>query len=297
MKKKKVFIFGMVFLCGLFFIVSFLNQKNKNIPELVDVHPVSMTHGMLLEEITTPNMIKNSSDILIGTVISKEPFNSVNSLFSVSVEEVLAGSINTELIDVYVSDNALNINDSYIFFLSEMSSTLYPKDFYVQHPEFILKVEDGNVTRLVDPYSQQYVAPFVDEKYNNLSILKEYLIDNKTKIAANKVKAIDKASNVKELFSLSDNIIEVKVVNVLPGNDYLSTVEFQVTERYKGNKDFGDLYSTLLPMPVNPGENYLLFLVNNKEGGNVTLTTREGSITHKDSIKYTEIIQQIQTNK
>lgn len=98
----------------------------------------------------------------------------------------MAGSINENFIEVYAYNTALNLEDQYVFFLNKQHSSGLPLDFYVQHPEFIKKIENDQLLRLKNSESQEYIPPFVKEEYNNLSFLENHVLNNKPRIANNK---------------------------------------------------------------------------------------------------------------
>ncbi|MEQ6391253.1 hypothetical protein RZN22_18415 [Bacillaceae bacterium S4-13-58] len=295
--KKYVGLIGLiVILVGGTLILFNMLQVQRSDLELVQVEQHSKVEGLLFEELTFDNLInKYSSDIVMGTIEEKAPFTNTNNLFTVRVEETLSGNIDSDKIDVYVVDeDLLEIGEKYILFLSENSSTLYSKDFYVQFGQFVLKVSnDDNILRLVNTETNEYVEPFVDDEYNKVNSLSEY-IKEKTRNKKNPdkaSKAIDKASSIKELNSMSNHIIEINAIRVEPIKNNLSMVEFDLIKTYKGGK-LNNVHALLLPdNEVEQGKTYLLFLKNN--GESVTLATREGSIIEKNDMEYGKVMKSL----
>ncbi|RTR36090.1 hypothetical protein EKG37_00600 [Robertmurraya yapensis] len=287
--------FGLIVIIGAVILILFIiHQLEASDLELVQVEQHSNAQGLLLEELTFDNIVnKYSTDIVVGTVEEKSPFTNTNNLFKVMVEDTLTGDIDNEKIEVYVADEELlEIGEKYILFLSENSSTLYSKVFYVQFGQFILKVENNDVLRLVNIEKKEYVEPFVDDKYNKKDSLSQYIKEKtKNKVPDEASKAVDRASSIKELHSLSDHIIEIRAIQVEPIKNNLSMVKFDLIKSYKGG-ELKNVHALLLPdNAVESGKNYLIFLRNN--GESVTLATREDSIVEKNDLEFGKIIESL----
>jgi hypothetical protein len=216
----------------------------------------------------------------------------------VQIDEAVSGDFENEVIHVYVlDDDLLEVGKQYIFFLSEASYTEYPIDFFVQFPEFILKVENNHVLRLVDSFRKEYIEPFVDKKYNQVDELIKYMKQHrKEQVRTKSEKAIDKMSCVDELLSYADHVIEIKAGGVIPVDNNLAIVNYEILKKYKGG-DFHNNYSLLLPDVIQEGDTYLLFLKDTGErsGESVTLATRQGSIINRESAEYDEYLKYLLT--
>lgn len=291
---RKLYIGLIVIIVAAVLIIFNILQPQASDLELVHVEQHSKAEGLLFEELTFDNLVnKYSSDIVMGTVEEKLPFTNTNNLFTVKVEDTLSGNIDSDIIEVYVADEELlEIGEKYILFLTENSSTLYSKDFYVQFGQFILKIENDHVLRLVNIETNEYVEPFVDGKYNKTDSLRQYIKEKaKNKIPDVAPKAVEQASSIKELYSLSDHIIEISANQVEPIKNNLSMVKFDLNKTYKGG-ELKNIHAFLLPdNAVVAGKTYLLFLKNN--GESVTLATREGSIIEKNNNEYEKVIKSL----
>jgi len=217
----------------------------------------------------------------------------------VQIDEAVSGDFDNEVIHVYVlDDDLLEVGKQYIFFLSEASYTEYPIDFFVQFPEFILKVENNHVLRLVDSLRKEYIEPFVDKKYNQVNELIKYMKQNrKEQVRTKSEKAIDKMSSVDELLSYADHVIEIKAGGVIPVDNNLAIVNYEILKKYKGG-DFHNIYSLLLPDVIQEGDTYLLFLkdIGERSGESVTLATRQGSIINRESAEYDQYLKYLLTD-
>lgn len=290
---KKLFI-GLLCaaIIGLAGVTVYSLQAQDDIA-LADAHYVGLAQGLYHDEFTFDNIInKFSTHIAAGTVIDSAPLSETRTLFTVQLEQTLAGHFDHDQALVYVvDDRSLQLGEKYLLFLSEFSSTLYEQDFFVALEEFILKIENGIVHRLIDPELNEFVLPFADHEYNHYEQLIEYISQNvkQRNMLPTGSKAVEEYASLDELQENSDHIFEIRAEDVLPVNNNLALVDYEIIQTYKGG-ELNNVYYLLLPDSVEKNDVYLLFLKEDPSGS-VTLSTRKGSIIQKDSTEYEEVVQ------
>jgi len=256
---------------------------------------ITSVQGLSTSDLTYEKLVKElTSNILIGRVVDKDLLNDTKEVYKVRVDEHVIGETNSNEILIYTgSANVLEIGEQYLFYLTEFSSPMYDKDFYVQHLEFILKInENGSVERLIDEYSKEYEPPFVDEKYNELSNL---VLVTKQKFSKVKQKNMAKTNislSDKNMVSNADHIVEIKVLSVEEINNGIAQVTYNLIEKHK-NGNIDNSYPLLIPERlVEKGKEYLVFLTKNSTEG-YKLLTKENSVILKGSSEYWEIVKDI----
>lgn len=298
MKKIFITLIGLVVIVGGLIFFNQVSSSNKDLA-IKDTAVNSGVYGLRKYELTYENLInKMSTNVLIGVVTGKEVLNNEKEVFKVSVQEQILGETNSKEILIYSSnDNFLELEQKYFFILSEHSSSVYDKDFYVQDREFVLKVlNDGSLERLIDVYEKKYEAPFINNKYNKVDELVSYTKENFSKKNNAHSKAIKKIDSNQKLADASDHIIEIKIQKVIDVDNGLVIVDFEIIKKHKnGNLDNGAIkHSMVLPQRViGSDKEYLVFLTESYDTS-VTLTTRENSIIAKSDSLYNTIIEEIE---
>jgi len=296
---KKIFI---TLICLVVTVggIIFFNHTASSYTDIAikDTEVNSGVHAIRKFDLTYENLInKGSTNVLVGIVTGKEVLNNDKEVFKVSVMEQILGETNSKEILVYASnDNLLELEEKYFLLLSEHSSSVYDKDFYVQDTDFVLKVlNDGSLARLIDVYEKKYEAPFVKNKYNNINELILYTEENFKKKNNSHSKAIKNLDSTQKLADKSDHIIEINILDIINTDNGLAIVDFEITKKYKnGNLDNGaNKHSMILPQKsVISDDEYLVFLTE-RHDTSVTLTTRENSLIAKSDSLYKTIINDI----
>ncbi|MBE1555120.1 hypothetical protein [Sporosarcina limicola] len=295
MKKSLIaMLFSGIIIVGSIFIYN-TNSFNKNIA-IKEVQLNNGTYGIEKFKPTYENIInEGSTNVVLGVIEGKETLNDEREVFKVAVQEQVLGETTSKEILVYTSnDELLEMGGKYFLLLSENSSTLYDKDFYVQNGEFVIKiVEDGSLVRLIDVFEKKYESPFIDDKYNNVNELIAYTKENFSKNNTVQTKALTSLKSNKKLVNKADHIIEIRVLNLTEAKNGLAIVDYEIIEKHK-NGNLDNVHKLLLPKKaITTGEEYLMFLDELEDGG-VTLTTRENSIIVKSSNMYHELINDIE---
>ncbi|MGE8207546.1 hypothetical protein ACQKP0_24035 [Heyndrickxia sp. NPDC080065] len=285
---KKQLGFGIVILLCLIGIFVFNFSFAKSDLKLNPIEMKKSNMGILNEKLTFKNVMKTTNEVLVGRVIGLDELNESRKVYNVAVEDDILGETQNEVL-VYVGEELLEQGSKYVFFLQPLSSTVYEKDFYVQHPEFIIKIGDnGELSRLANAYEFTYEKPFTDEKYNQLSTLKSFIKKNfKQNVSENQ--SVIQYKNKEQLLQQSDLVMEI-LINEIDDDRGISIVHFVVLKKYKGDKDDFDI---LLPTnQIKQGNKYLIFLKEN-EDGSPTLTTRNGSLIEVGTSQYNDTIKLI----
>lgn len=240
-------------------------------------------------ELSFNDIMEKSSYVLVGKISGTSKLNEARTVFNVDVEENVLGETN-ELVLVYADEELLEVGEKYLFFLEPFNSSLYDKDFFTQHPEFIIKIDEkGTIQRLVNAFESKYEKPFIKDQFNNLSNIKSFIKDNYSSKNRVMAKVMDDASKT-TLIEQSDYIIEINVKSIDSVNG-LSVIEYDTVKEHKGFLKNNP--SIILPSnQVENGKDYLIFL-NDKGNGTVTLSSRNGSIIEIGTVDYTEIIESL----
>lgn len=285
----------LIFMLTLLVLSGCSLSTSKNL-DLNEIHMKKQVHGITEYKMNLENAIEKYSDhMVLGKVVSLDKLNNSRDVYKVKVNDTVLGDTPEEILVYAAEKNILDINKEYLLFISDFSSNLYDKDFYVLNEEFVIKVqENGDLKRLKDVFKKTYVPPFIDDKYNNYQELKKHIQSNykKDKGNGNGKKAIDKLSE-KQLIAKADHIIKIKVTNITTVNNGLALVDYAITNAYK-NGNLRNNHSLLLPNILKEGKEYLIFLNNReKDPESVTLTTRQNSIFEEGSKQYKSIVKSL----
>ena len=261
------------------------------------VTPDNGKYGEAKYELTFENVInKLSSDVIIGEVVDSKEYTDTYNMYNIKVEDVLIGNERNELINIYANKLSLEQGSKYILFLRNHDSALYEYPFYVLLNEFVMKINnEGQLSLLENPEAKKFIKPFKEDKYNEINNIEKYIIAiRKDNVFANKVKqkVINKVEDTNELATMSDHIVEIKVLNknIAGIKENIAIVDFEIAKAYKGG-ELENVHSLLLPSDVEANNSYLLFLVNNEES--VSIATRSGSVVKVGSDEYKEIIKNL----
>lgn len=218
------------------------------------------------------DLIKVSGNIVVGNVIYREQFNDMGTdKYTVSIKHQLKGNTKTEIIDVYESLGMLEDGKEYILFLEYWESELYPNPVYTPVNEnAVIEINQNTLIGQEKLISQKTT----DEMIN---YIKEAPGINWH--SNNDDKVIEKASNVKELASLSSHILHIVPKAVIHENKYVKTLEVAVLQNFKGTINEEKIILNL-PAEVMLEEEYIVFL---KGDGSYSLATREGSVVSKQN--------------
>lgn len=284
----KKWAISVTFLSLIVAIVAFYNLLNTNNNlKLTEATTVTNVMGLIEGELTLKEIMKNTDQVVIGKVTGQTTLNEDREVFEVSVEKLVLGEVANEVL-VYIQDDLLIVGEKYLFFLKPYQSTLYNKDFYTQHPDLIINIDENNrLNRLVNSFEDEYIPPFEKDVYNNLDSFVGFLKEHYKGKKSPEMNAKD-FTNYKDLYKNADYVIEVHVTNVDDVRG-VSIVKYELIEKYKGkDKDFNLMLPT---KEISENENYLLFLTS--EDDTYRLATREGSIVKVGTDEYDEAINVI----
>lgn len=222
------------------------------------------------------DVIKNAEYVVIGEIKEAEEYNEHGSKFSLQIEKILKGNIDSTQIDVYESTRLLETGKSYMLFLNEFNSPVYPDTVYTSIvKECILEI-DGD--KFLD-------NNFVDKDYKN--DFKKLLTDIekskeiKAQTGSKKEKVVNTFKNTEELYLNSDIIIHAKIKELEEVNKFVVRTKVDILENLKGNLD-SERY-LYLPSNVQASGEYLLFLKDGKNQYN--LSSRNISIISTKDIE------------
>lgn len=216
------------------------------------------------------DLVTISDNIVIGKVLDAEKHDDMNTYkFTFSVKDELKGKVESTLIDVYESLGSLQIDKEYILFLEFWESVLYPKPVYTSI--------DKNT--LIEISQNKLIGGEILVGNSNLKQLKEKIKSSMPVAAAAVSKAdtiIEKAADLDELISISENIVHIVPKTVILENSYVKMFDVNVLKTFKGTIN-EEIIVLNLPSDVELENEYIVFL---KDGN---LATREGSIISKEN--------------
>lgn len=226
------------------------------------------------------DLVKYSHNIVIGKVDGKSSFDEGIDEYVFDVEKELMGKVTSKYINIYENKGSLEVGERYLIFLESWERELFPQTGYTSIDErAIMQISNG----IIDTNF------FLTEKYNERDIEKIIKNYSEVKIANNKItgseeiKVIDSIDSIEELSNQSDLIAKIKPNQIIYENKYVKEITFEILDQYKGTINAKTLR---VPSSVEIDNNYIIFL-KEKENGNYTLATRNGSvISEKDTEKW-----------
>lgn len=258
---KKAFV---VTLSCLFFVIGCAEETNQ-----------SGRYEELRSDIPDlDSLIMKSDNIVIGIVTDEEQFSEGPTYkFTFTVNDELKGNVEAKSIDVYEFYGDLVKGKEYILFLDYWESELYPKPVYTSYnKDFLIEVRKNSLIG-----GEKYVGKKKKDE------LIEYIKNSKeVNVFSEKEDAvIEKAKDLAELISLSDQIIHLVPKEIILENMYVKNVSAKVIQTLKSPNDKEILSLNLnLPATIDLDKEYIVFL---KEDETLTIATREGSVVSKDN--------------
>jgi len=296
MKKKLLFAIPVLLLLSVFII-----DKQPQMNEFSYFNPEAFIQGQLKYDLNLDNAItKFSSHIVIGSPERIEDINENYAAVYVKVKDSLMGDLSETVIKVRAHKKLLDLNKEYIMFLKEFDSALLTEGFYNLFNSYVMEIDDSESIALIqNPVDKKLMKPFVEEKYNKVSYIKEHIakVKNKNIFKDKKSeKIIESASDMKEMIVVSDHIIEITVKNLelmksSNDNSTFASAGFEINKTYKGG-NFENVYRLLLPNVVENEGIYLVFLKDTYDGG-LTPTARKGSVISVNDTEYTKAVKVI----
>src|SRR5699024_2155097 len=264
-----LFIFALV---GIILLVYMFKDTFSKVPlELTDVDVISSSMGILEDELTFSTVMEQTSAVVVGKVVDEDKLNDSRPVFSVHIQEHIVGETHSDQILVYIDEESIELDETYVFFLEPFDSSLYDRLFYTQHPEFVIKVdEEDELWRLENASQKTYVHPFADQTMNTLDTFKKHMISYEPLNSVGEEERIeDTINDPQQLIAESDVIAEIKVVKIVDDRG-ITTVSYELIKEYKGILD--DNYLLIPTNKIEKGEQYLVFLQERDE--ELSLTTR-----------------------
>ncbi len=270
---KKIFIWvlgSLIVITGLYFAV--LHSKSNHDFALSEIDLVSSTMGILEEELTFSYLLDYADIIAVGKISGTDVLNETRPVKTVVIEDPIVGKIEDKEILVYIDEELVEQDETYLFFLSSFDDPLYDKHFYVQHHEFIVQVgEDNQLSRLTNAFEKTYEQPFIENEYNDLTVLTKEV--KSLNVAEKQKESIPQFSTQQELESAADVIAHIEVTNIADDRG-IATTYYELIESHKGNLDVSPL---LLPTnKIEEGKQYMLYLT--RSDNDVFPVTRDSSI-------------------
>ena len=251
---KKAFV--VTFSC-LFFVIGCAEEKNQ-----------SVRYESLSEFRDLEGVIMISDNIVIGTVTDEEQFSESTYKYTFTVSDELKGNVEAESIDVYEFYGVMEKGKEYLLFLGSWESELYPRPVYTSNnKDSLIKVNRNNLIggeQLVGKKKKDELIEYIkNSKEVNVFSEKEDAV-------------IEKAKDLAELISLSDQIIHLVPKEIIAENMYVKVVSVEVIKTFKGG--IGNPVLNL-PADIVLENEYIVFLRGDKS---LRLATREGSVVSKD---------------
>lgn len=247
-------------------VVHFSNSNNiQTVEELTS--PAGVTQELLRYEPTIENALTKFATLVpVVKLLDTEPYGEENqrSIFTFSVESVLHGDQEVDNIRVLGETDFFAFDETYILLLHCHSSTAWPFDVYIPFVDFIFRVSGDRIDCLQDAKTRKFVAPFKDDKYNNLENFSQY-VKATAKDPHPTVHAKDSVS-VKELIRSDNIVIEIqptKITQVTQVNPFVYITDFNILQNYRGSYQGTRV---LLPQKLDVNNKYVVFL---EEGDDV----------------------------
>lgn len=220
------------------------------------------------------DVIKNSTNIILGTVSERQEFSKFTDKYILSVENNIIGNTQASMIDVYEKKDSLKVGSKYILFLEYADTPLYPNPQYTSvYKECIIEVKGDNLIGNM----------FIDAKASTTEFISNIQNSPESKnVSARNYEVKNKFENLSDLISYSDYILCIIPENSIQFNKYVKMVDFNLVKEYKGNSLKNE--KILLPADVEDGKQYIIFLRNNGNGS-IELSSREGSVISEDQIE------------
>jgi hypothetical protein len=272
-----VFLVLLALATGIFFLLN--NRLKREVPTDTNNNPDSKVYytssSKLVSIDTIDDLVKYSDLVIIGTVLESEEIADGQLKYVVSVDKCFKGNAGSENIDVYESKDTLVCNKQYIFFLAMSDYPVYPREVYTSiDKDKLYEISNGKVNIYsFDSIREDSVENIIE------NIERSPYINQKTEHSNKKVIEYDSTEN---LIASSDHVVKVSINMVEKINKYVSLINVNVIEQYKG--DLGKRNEFYVPTGLEAGNEYLLFL-QESENGIVELTSRKGSIIGKDNLK------------
>lgn len=272
-----VFLVLLALATGIFFLSN--NRLKREVPTDTNNNPDSKvfytSSSKLVSIDTIDDLVKYSDLVIIGTVLESEEIADGQLKYVVSVDKCFKGNAGSENIDVYESKDTLVCNKQYIFFLAMSDYPVYPREVYTSiDKDKLYEISNGKVNIYsFDSIREDSVENIIE------NIERSPYINQKTEHSNKKVIEYDSTEN---LIASSDHVVKVSINMVEKINKYVSLINVNVIEQYKG--DLGKRNEFYVPTGLEAGNEYLLFL-QESENGIVELTSRKGSIIGKDNLK------------
>lgn len=272
-----VFLVLLALATGIFFLLN--NRLKREVPTDTNNNPDSKvfytSSSKLVSIDTIDDLVKYSDLVIIGTVLESEEIADGQLKYVVSVDKCFKGNAGSENIDVYESKDTLVCNKQYIFFLAMSDYPVYPREVYTSiDKDKLYEISNGKVNIYsFDSIREDSVENIIE------NIERSPYINQKTEHSNKKVIEYDSTEN---LIASSDHVVKVSINMVEKINKYVSLINVNVIEQYKG--DLGKRNEFYVPTGLEAGNEYLLFL-QESENGIVELTSRKGSIIGKDNLK------------
>lgn len=218
------------------------------------------------------DLISSAHNIVVGNVISEEEIDDFGTYkYTVSVKDDLIGNVESKSINVHDVFGTLEIDKEYILFLESWESELYPHRVFTNINKYSIIEVDKNTLK----GGEGLVTSKSSEDTINL-IKKAPKVKAKT---LNNDIVVEKATDLEELISLSENIIRIVPKIISDENKYVKRVDVSVLETFKGT--IKEETKTLsLPSDIELDKEYIVFLQDNVS---YSLATREGSVVSKEN--------------
>lgn len=135
------------------------------------------------------------------------------------------------------------------------NSTAWPFDVYVPFVHFIFRVSGDRIECLQDAETRKFVAPFNDDKYNELENFSQYVKDTAKRTTA----YAEDFLSVHELIRSENIVIEIQPIKVTQGkpHPFVYITDFAVLKEYRGSYQGTRV---LLPQELDVNNKYILFL-------------------------------------
>lgn len=273
------FLVLIILTTGVFFLInngikSDMSDDTNNDDQKSTIYYSSASQMTAIESID--DLVKYSDLVIIGTVLSSEEIDDMQLKHTVSMDKCLKGNVDSTDIDVYEVKNKLQSDKQYILFLGCFDSTLYPRAVYTSiDKDNIFEISNGKIkTNSENAISkkEEHADNIIKSIENSL-----YLKSQTTKI----VKKAKESDSTKNLIESSDYVVKVSINKVVNINKYVSLINVNIIEQYKG--DLGKRDEFYVPTGLTTENEYLLFF-QETEDGSINLTSRKGSIISKDNL-------------
>lgn len=263
-------------------IVNENNESNNN--EDLEYPIEEDVHYDYEIEFDFPTLVNHSSNIAVVELISSEDFDEHTTIYHFKTINNIKGEIYNELFDYYSATEEFELEHKYVLFMEFYDSLFYENRVHLGVADYLLELDsEENIFKFyihgknIDEFTN------LNELIDNINLVDEEMNIN---ISDSGFPLYD-VDNYNDLFRVSDNITEIRVIDINIDLPHVVFANCIVLNSYKGEID-KEITMFLFPS-VKINKEYLVFLSEYNEGS-YNLNSKMSIIPIEDSIEYEKAI-------